>query len=1251
MTWLILGLLALGFIAGAIFLWQWWNSEEDESEEAEGYDGGATQMVGPDGGTTLSDTLSTTTEEYRGARKSRMIALKESLEASLETRHGDMADASSRDRLSMPWFLLLGGEGSGKTTLLANTGLPLPYGPAFEVDSRRKDAGRWWLYEDAVVLEAPAALPGATSQSTTLVPEQTQASNTSEGWNTLLHMLRTERPDSPLNGIIITVSAQDLLASRVDPQKMTDQVERIRVFLERTRNVLGVRLPLHLVVTKCDTLAGFKSFANNLPQNRRHDIFGWANPHRVETPFNPDWVDLGMAATRGQLQELRDELLAAPDEIVDADGLFVFVNEFGELHEPLKDYVTRLFEGVDRRPPLFLRGMYFCGDAIESVDPEVLADLRTSGARATLQISSEVVLGGQTKGHNLVFLKSLFRDKIFREAGLAKPVARFRLSRDRRVVFAQAAAVAFLLLGGGGLWIALNGYRSDGALNPGLRHDAEAVTSMLAGMAIDIDEVKRGAGGPDPATDRRMRDAAVIELVSEMRNVETIRKSPFIPASWFSPLPDDIRRSMIAGIESIVLPVSGQRLQERLDRLVGDTAAVADVRALTDYLSEVKALSRHIVMYNTLATRDSGTVAQLATLLDYLYGERPLEGESAYTSEDFQRALREASAARIVLSPDMARSVLDRSVGLVASVARSAAEQLAARPTQAAERAVDPAGDVGALRGLRALVELSGRDSGLVATISDSAIFGMRLARIVEDSIGVELRSAGLRMWRDSLSPADAEARLRAFITQLFQLRLMERAGDLSVSAEIAPRQRLRWDVGRLELVQALRGEFDRALFIVATSFPNQSPERFRRAFEVQLRARAVDAAASAQRFGPMVVTDTLAEMRASIANLDLAAPRVFRAAQVLDTLGARDEGRRLVRAATRQAEQALALAGAAFERGRYFVPNTVQMSRWNGVIPLSHAAMGIVDNDTLRLIGTVASNVRAVYDLSREAAPAVRFLRRPQADTTRTPRLQAEWDAIGRAVEGMERGDMTGSSLGQLHTFVREGMSVRDINSCAAAVTPSPDTGRPADVFQLRRRQFRMAMAARCTDVAGSAIAAYQRVRSAFASRVAGRFPFADTLQAGAADADVAGVREVLRQYDSFVNAGWDYALATDPRLQLAARPALDFLERMRAVRAFLAPMLENERRPPEYLMLLGQGGAERVERWVYGQPVTLFAGAPDTSGFLPEVTVTGPWAALRAARRADVEPVRVFNPDTRVEMYLPPFPNVAPDIPIAQR
>jgi type VI secretion system protein ImpL len=645
LPWLIIGLSILGGIAMLVYNYL----RPDEEEEGEELEGSDTLMITAAEG--KKDDLATTTEEYRGsARKSRMIALKASLEKSLETREG--TQAAAKNRMSMPWFMHVGADGSGKKPILSNTGLPLPYGPPMEVDSHRKDAGRWWLFEDAVVLEAPAAAPGATPGATTLPPGQTVA-DASVGWNTLLHMLRRERPDSPLNGIIITIACSDLMSARANPDRLADQADRIRNFLERTRRVLGVRLPLHVLVTKCDTLPGFRAFAETLPESRRHDIFGWANPNLIESKFDPTWIDTGFDALQENLSNLRDELLAAPEHVRDSVGVFVFDSEFADMQEPLKEFVSKLMTEGERRPSLFFRGMYFTGDAMDhGTEPG-----QEAPGEGTVRISAEIAASDEP--HNLVFLRALFADKIFKEAGLARPTARFRFARDRRVVVAQAAAIILLIGGSYGLWTSLYGVRRDNeVVRPGLRSDAQVLARVLSGLAIDLDEVKQEAAGPESVIQRRARDAAVIELVGRMRDVPTTRvRSPFLPTSWFSPLPKDIRQSMMAGVETIVLPVTRQRLQERAERLLGIRGApetangeldASDPRSLATYLNDVRALSRNINRYNSLASPTSGSVSELSALLDYLFGEQ-LSTDSGLATPDFESALQLAEAPRFAL--------------------------------------------------------------------------------------------------------------------------------------------------------------------------------------------------------------------------------------------------------------------------------------------------------------------------------------------------------------------------------------------------------------------------------------------------------------------------------------------------------------------------------------------------------------------------------------------------------------------------
>jgi type VI secretion system protein ImpL len=1284
-TWLLVLIIAITVVSFGGFFWYLiWGGEEEEDVEETGVD--PLGITAADGG--MIDTLATTTEELKTtARESRMIRMKESFERSLDSREG-RAHGSAKDRMTMPWFMLVGADGSGKKTILANNGLDLPWGPPLEVDNKRKDAGKWWLFEDAVVLEAPPASPGTTAGTTTLPPGQTVA-DSSVGWSTLLHMVRRERPDSPLNGIIVTISCADLLSARNDPERMEEQADRINAFLTKTRNFLGVRLPVHVLVTKCDTLPGFKSFADSLPASRRDDIFGWANPNDPETRFDPTWIDNGFTQLYTQLSDLRDEVLAAPETVRDSVGVFVFDTEFADLQDTLKAFVARILTVGERRPTLFFRGFYFTGDARDEADKgEIERTLSEGQQPSSTRISREIA----AEPHTMVFLKSLFSEKIFKEAGLARPMSSWRLSRDRRVVAAQAAAIIIALIGGTGLWMSVNGFRrADRVYQTGLRTEAEMLTRVLSGVAIDLDEVRRG-NGPESALDRRARDAAVLELVAQMRDVPSMGvRSPFIPSSWFSPLPRDIKQSMMAGIQTIVLPVTRQRLEERASRLLGTsvdgvgtaggTVALAaaeefeatDPRALTTYLSDVRTLSRNVERYNSLADSTSGSVAELSALLDYLFGEQ-IASDSALATSDFEDALKRAAGRRIVVPPAIAATVINRAVGMVAPLGDHAARQLSPRATPAMERAIRPEDDLRALSGLSALVQLVDRKSGIVATIGDSAILGVRLARTVEDSITAHFARVAKQIVRDAVSPDSSPGRLRIAIERLYSFRMMDPTEDRRIASDIRPNERLRWDVGRLELALSLPSEFLQALVTLAEALPAQTHDRMRRALAVQLRARVLDAAASAQRFTPLPDSpDWQIEAKSSGANLDEAAKRIVRLAQSLDTLQARAEGRMLIAAGARQAEHALAMAQRVFESWTAFTPRADSVARWQGVLPLSFRALGVTDSTTAAAL--MYSYGSDVSSLARDVAPAVRYLRSASAgDSSRVPVLVSRWESIGMTSQRFQRGEAS-STLGTLLLFVRDGMGMSDLATCTARASV-PDTVRASnDVFVIRRRQFRAAMVSRCgTTGAAQAVASYERLRTLFQTRLAGRYPFADTVvsRRSATDADPAAVREFFRQYDAFRVVD-DIALRSHPVLTQTARAAITFIDQLSAVRALVAPFTDSAsiRGTPAYglvasarispdtlpthLLDLEVGGrqatideAGQEHLWRSGDSVKVILSPLDTASERTLYAAGGSWAALRFAQNqpAGIK-VRIYHPDTKLELIVPRIiPITAPEI-----
>jgi hypothetical protein len=927
-----------GVVLVAFMLYSFFREDEEDDDE----DG---DLLDASGRKLSSSSVSTLDVPEAEARKSRMIALKDSLERSLQTRAG--AKSSGLDRMALPWFMLVGTENSGKRNLLASTGLPLPYGPPVEVDSAKRDAGRWWLFEDAVVVEAPtvkpapkAAAPNDSTAHTAMIGDG------SEGWNNLLHLLRRDRPDSPLNGIIVTLSCADLTGSRrKSPEELTEQAEQIKTFLERTRRVLGMRLPVHIIVNRCDIMPGFRSFAETLPEARRDDIFGWANSQPLEKAFDPSWIDTGFGEVQHGLEALHDELLAAPEVVTDADGLFVFVNEFDDLRDSLVDFVTRMMPATERRPSLFLRGVYFTGDPSERAARAAAIE---SDENATLHISMEAA---EAESHSLVFLRSLFAEKIFKEAGLARTASPIRISRDFRVLGAQAAALVIALLGGAGLWASLYGFqRGEAKYGTDLTGHATQLSQLMSGVAIDLDQVKRRESVGDSALERRLQNAAVINLVNEMRSVTSQNmRSLFVPSSWFSPLPKQIRATVLNGLQSVVLPIAHERLQERIGELLPNArrAVVADLdpsdpRSLVTYLAEVRTLNRNISRYNALAGPDSGAPGDLGALVDYLFGER-LTIDTAEVTDEFEEALRLAEAPRVTLTPAQTNGVVLRAVGLVDAIADSATRQLMGLGSSR------PEDNLRALRRLKDLADLSSTDSGLTATVIDATPTGRRVAKSVQDSIAVRVALAGTRVLRDSLMADQAGQRLRTVLDYLLTMRLLEPIEGRAIEEDLRPGMTLRWDIGQLELALALRGELRRAQIASTDAFPAATNARLRAAFDMQMSARLVDLVADAQRFTPDTV-GPLNEIRATTANIDAASGRIARVSALLDTLRAPNEGRKLYAIGTRQSEQVLALAQHLVDSARYLAPQPATVATWRGGFPIGFAALGVSDSGTFNL-------------------------------------------------------------------------------------------------------------------------------------------------------------------------------------------------------------------------------------------------------------------------------------------------------------
>lgn len=294
---------------------------------------------------------------------------------------------AGRSAYRKPCYLVLGAAGSGKSALIGALNAPT------DGEEAPPRAAAWRFAEDAVFIDTTGdcAIPDSRSDGDTLA------------WPVLLGTMKAMRPRRPLNGVILVLSVTDLVAWNAVERRVHAQAIRRRLIEARRR--LGVRLPVHVVCTKADRVAGFGAFFDSLTGDERRQVWGVVFP--ADDPAPPPAGDQVASVFSTLVGRLDARLLARlnqePDIRVRA-AAFGFPLQIAALEERLADLLGVVWaEELGFEPP-FLRGIYLTsaktgeGEAIDALalglppppDPE--ASEHTAGHCFIDRFKPEVLL-------------------------------------------------------------------------------------------------------------------------------------------------------------------------------------------------------------------------------------------------------------------------------------------------------------------------------------------------------------------------------------------------------------------------------------------------------------------------------------------------------------------------------------------------------------------------------------------------------------------------------------------------------------------------------------------------------------------------------------------------------------------------------------------------------------------------------------------------------------------------------------------
>ncbi|MCF6285339.1 MAG: hypothetical protein L3K26_09135, partial [Candidatus Hydrogenedentes bacterium] len=259
------------------------------------------------------------------------------------------------------------------------------------------------------------------------------------------------RPASPLNGIILTISAEQLSADT--DEEINTKSARLVEHFENIHRALGTQVPVFVLVTKADRLCGFLEYFSGLnDQGERDQIFGWSNADDLEEPFSPEKYRSEVDDIYNRLRQRRDSLLQYSIESkslgykrrVQVNHLYEFPRSFQATANRLGLYLERIFEGNSWYcDPFFLRGAFYTS----AIQRET--ELDPSLARALDKPLAELPAAEARHTEDSYFLKETLNDKVFCEGGLVTwnqdPRYQKKRSRARLAWVMVAVLVAFTI--------------------------------------------------------------------------------------------------------------------------------------------------------------------------------------------------------------------------------------------------------------------------------------------------------------------------------------------------------------------------------------------------------------------------------------------------------------------------------------------------------------------------------------------------------------------------------------------------------------------------------------------------------------------------------------------------------------------------------------------------------------------------------------------------------------------------------------
>jgi len=376
-------------------------------------------------------------EQAKPERRQEIIALQQQMQEAIRAlQRSKLGGRGGKAALyELPWYVFIGPPAAGKTTALERSGLNFTAAGGRKAKVQGVAGTRncdWWFSEEAIMLDTAGRF--------------TTEDNDEPEWLAFLDLLKRFKPKRPLDGLIVAIASTDLIGT--NPEQVDETAKKLRARLDELTRRLEVVLPVYVLVTKADLVAGFMEFWADLPPNGRGQVWG--------ATFDPDAEELGEpgAAVKAEFDALTNVLHArtlervSHEKVISRRGrVLQFPLEFTALRRPLARFVEELFRPSQYQETPLLRGFYFSsGTQVGApVDRAVGGGFGSDRPAKDLRYTAlGTSFDAQPVGPgSSFFVTDLLRKIIFPDRGLGT-TSKIRIRRHIRKQFMLGGAALFV---------------------------------------------------------------------------------------------------------------------------------------------------------------------------------------------------------------------------------------------------------------------------------------------------------------------------------------------------------------------------------------------------------------------------------------------------------------------------------------------------------------------------------------------------------------------------------------------------------------------------------------------------------------------------------------------------------------------------------------------------------------------------------------------------------------------------------------